>query len=221
MKHDLVLILVRENSKRLKNKSFLKIGDSSLLEKTIKFSKKIFSKNQILVSTDSKKIFKISNELGLICPWLRPKHLSKDSSSSYSAALHSIKWYEKKIKKIENIILLQSTTPFRKYSDFLNAYALFKKERKTIVSYSNIKLKNKEEKKYFEKKTKDLKKKYIFRDQIPNGSYFIIKKKVLIKEKTFYPKNHLAYLIKNFKYGIDIDTKSDYILAKKKVVSGS
>ena len=215
MKNDLVLILVRKNSKRLKNKSFLKIGNSTLLEKTIKFSKKIFNKNQILVSTDSKKIYKISKKLGLVCPWLRPKHLSKDSSSSYSAALHSIKWYEKKIKKIENIILLQCTTPFRKYSDFLNAYALFKKERKTVVSYSDIKSNNKEKKIYFEKKINGLKKKYILRDKIPNGSYFIIKKEVLIKEKNFYPKNHIDYLIKNFKYGIDIDTKFDYMLAKK------
>ena len=221
MKNDLVLILVRKNSKRLKNKSFLKIGGTTLLEKTIKFSKKVFNKNQILVSTDSKKIYKISKKLGVICPWLRPKHLSKDSSSSYTAALHSIKWYEKKIKKIDNIILLQCTTPFRKYSDFLNAYALFKKERRTIVSYSDTKLKNKEKKIYFEKKIKDLKKKYIYKDKIPNGSYFIIKKKVLIKEKTFYPKNHLAYLIKDFKYGIDIDTKFDYMQAKKMALSRS
>ena len=143
MKNDLVLILVRENSKRLKNKSFLKIKRSTLLEKTIRFSKKFYNKDQILVSTDSKKIFKIAKKFGLICPWLRPKHLSKDSSSSYSAASHAIKWYEKKIKKIENIILLQCTTPYRNYSDFLNAYKLFKKENKTVVSYSNINLNNK------------------------------------------------------------------------------
>ena len=215
MKNDLVLILVRENSKRLKNKSFLKIKRSTLLEKTIRFSKKFYNKDQILVSTDSKKIFKIAKKFGLICPWLRPKHLSKDSSSSYSAASHAIKWYEKKIKKIENIILLQCTTPYRNYSDFLNAYKLFKKENKTVVSYSNINLNDKEKKRYFEKKINDLKKKIKINNKIPNGSYFIIKKKILFKEKTFYPKNHLIYTLKSFKSGIDIDTKSDYILAKK------
>lgn len=216
MKNDLVLILVRENSKRLKNKSFLKIKKSTLLEKTIKFSKKFYNKDQILISTDSKKIFDISNKLGVVCPWLRPKLLSKDSSSSYSAASHAIKWYEKKIKKISNIVLFQCTTPYRRYSDFINAYSLFKRKKVAVVSYSNVDLNNKEKKIYFNKKIKDLKKKINIKDKIPNGSYFIIEKKILLKEKTFYPKNHTSYLIKNFKYGIDIDTKSDYNLAKKK-----
>ena len=181
MKNDLVLILVRK-FKRLKNKSFLKIKRSTLLEKTIKFSKNFTIKIKYLFRQTT-KIFKIAKKLGLICPWLRPKHLSKDSSSSYSAASHAIKWYEKKIKKIENIILLQCTTPYRSYSDFLNAYKLFKKENKTVVSYSNINLNDKEKKRYFEKKINDLKKKIKINNKIPNGSYFLKKKKILFKEK--------------------------------------
>ena len=118
MKNDLVLILVRKNSKRLKDKSFLKINNTTLFERTVKFSKKFYDNNQILVSTDSKKIYNLSNDLNLVCPWLRPKYLSNDKSSSYAAALHAIKWYEKNIKKVNNIILFQCTTPFRKNSTF-------------------------------------------------------------------------------------------------------
>ena len=59
MKNDLVLILVRENSKRLKNKSFLKIKRSTLLEKTIRFSKNFIIKIKYLFQLIAKKFLRL------------------------------------------------------------------------------------------------------------------------------------------------------------------
>ena len=121
---------------------------------------------------------------------------------------------KKQLKKSKILFLFQCTTPFRRSSEFLNVYSLFKKKNKTVISYSEINLNNNAKKIYFNNKIKNFKKIFGL-DKIPNGSYFLIKKKILFKEKTFYSKNHFHYLIKSFKYGIDIDTKYDYHLASK------
>jgi len=51
----LIIIPARKGSKRLKNKNVLKLGSKSLVEKTIIFAKKLVTKNQIILSSDSKK----------------------------------------------------------------------------------------------------------------------------------------------------------------------
>ena len=47
---------------------------------------------------------------------------------------------------------------------------------------------------------------------IPNGSYFFISKKNLLKNKSFFSKSMNYYEIKNFKENIDIDNKEDLFL---------
>ena len=56
---NLVVILARKNSKRLKNKNILKIKNQSLIERCINFAKRI-PKSKIIVSTDSIKILNIA-----------------------------------------------------------------------------------------------------------------------------------------------------------------
>jgi CMP-N-acetylneuraminic acid synthetase len=81
----LALILARKGSARLKNKNILKLNSKHLVEWTFEqLSKKSIKKLfvNILVSTDSKKILNLSKKYKLLSPWLRPKNLSKKSSSS-------------------------------------------------------------------------------------------------------------------------------------------
>ena len=58
----LCLIPARKNSRRLKNKNFLKINGEMLIEKTIKLALKIKSFNEIIVSSDNQKINKLKNK---------------------------------------------------------------------------------------------------------------------------------------------------------------
>lgn len=86
----MIIIPARQNSKRLKNKNLQKLGNYSLIENTIIFAKKNFKNFTILVSTDSKKMRSLSLRQNILCPWLRPKKLSGDKSSSISVLKHAL-----------------------------------------------------------------------------------------------------------------------------------
>ena len=124
----IVLILARQNSQRLKNKNIKKLNNDPLILWTINIAKKIKKNNEILVSTDSPKIIEISNKAGVLAPWKRPSYLSGSKITSYKSAKHAIEWYQKKISKIDTIILLQPTSPYRRLSTFKKMYNLFKKK---------------------------------------------------------------------------------------------
>ena len=55
----------------------------------------------------------------------------------------------------------------------------------------------------------------MFKNFLADGSYFLIKKKLLIKSKSFFTKDTIPYLNKKFKFGIDIDTNYDYKIAAR------
>ena len=109
----LILITARAGSKRIAKKNKKLLGKKPLIFWTLKVAKKIENICDILVSTDDNEIAIFSKKNGALVPWLRPKKISSDKSSSAQAALHAIKWYENKLKKIDCLLLLQPTSPFR------------------------------------------------------------------------------------------------------------
>ena len=56
----IAIIPARKNSKGIKNKNLFKIGKHSLLERAILIAKKSKFIDEVLVSTDCKKMFNIS-----------------------------------------------------------------------------------------------------------------------------------------------------------------
>ena len=129
-KKSLIIILARKGSKRLKNKNLRLIGKKSLVENTILFAKRIKGKKDIIVSTDSIKIQRLAKKLKVLSPWLRPKNISHDKSSAETSAIHALKWYEKNIAFVNNILLLQPTTPIRNLKLINQAIEIFKRNSK-------------------------------------------------------------------------------------------
>ena len=86
----LALILARGGSKRLPGKNIRVLGGRPLIGWSIDIGKLIPEVCDILVSTDDPKIQEVAKELGAYSPWLRPKELSTDNSSSVDAALHAL-----------------------------------------------------------------------------------------------------------------------------------
>ena len=80
MKKILCTVCMRGNSKGIKNKNFVLINGKPLLYHTI--SKAIKSKifNEIVVSSDSKKILSLSKKNGIKNLIKRPKNLANDKS---------------------------------------------------------------------------------------------------------------------------------------------
>ena len=205
----LAIITARKNSKRLKNKNKKILGNKPLVSWTIDFAKKIKLFKHVLITTDDEEILKIARRKKILAPWLRPKKLALDNTSSYSTVIHSLKWYESKISKVDCICLLQPTTPFRLKKNLIEAIKIFKKSKSSVISvmlkkinktFSNKKEKNKSINTFF-----------------PSGSFFLISPKELRKYKNFINKKNNLYLINDFKENIDINTINDWKYAKRHV----
>jgi len=193
----LVLILARSGSKRLKNKNIIKLKKKPLITWTIKFAKKLPYITDIMISTDDNKIAKIGKMNKAFVPWIRPKKLSGDKVTSARAAMHAVNWYEKKVEKIDGILLLQVTSPFRNLNVFKKIIKLYKKNfNKNYVSVSKNN-KSKSDRLYK-----------------PNGSLYLISPKKFRKYKTFITKDSIGVLLKTKKEQIDIDYKSDLNFAR-------
>ena len=149
----LVVIPARKNSKRLKNKNILKINGKSLIQNTIDFALKLKNVEHILISTDIRNIKKhISIKNRVLIPWIRPKELSDDNSSTKDVLSHAVNWYNNNFKRVNGIILLQTTSPIRSIkmaNKVINNYIKFKK---TSLTVKEIKSKIKLGVKYIKKK---------------------------------------------------------------------
>ena len=77
-----ILIPARSGSTRVKNKNLQKIGGISLLEKKIKICKSL-KIGKVVVSTNSKKIAKLSSNAGAEIPFLRPKNIQLQRPQQY------------------------------------------------------------------------------------------------------------------------------------------
>jgi len=108
------IIPARGGSKGIKNKNIFKIGGFPLIAYTIiaaRLSKKI---DEILVSTDSKKIAKIAEYFGAKAPFLRPKRISADKSPDIDFVKHAMTWIkEREGAYPDYIVHLRPTTPLR------------------------------------------------------------------------------------------------------------
>ena len=216
----LILILARGGSKRLPNKNILKLGRKHLINWSIDFAKKIPFVCDILVSTDSKKIGSIAKKRGALVPWLRPKKLSLDSSKSSDALLHAINWYEKKIQKVDGILELQPTSPFRSLKTIKKGISIFKKNKySSVISVEQCRRNSDNLFRLTKKKYKSLTKLFKKTENIfrANGNFALTSPSEFMKNKSFYNNNTFPLVCRTAIESIDIDTKEDWKIAKKLV----
>lgn len=207
----LIIIPARKGSVRLKKKNKRIFKNKPLIEHSINFAKKLKITPYILLSTNDQDILKIGKKLGILVPWKRPEHLSKKNSKSISFANHAIKWFERVYGKLDIVILLQPTSPYRSTKTFYKMYKEFLLKKKSIVTVtSNIKYQKKTL--YTDKKFSKIEKKNK-KNFLPiqiNGNLYINSVSNLKKYKNFVNKETIPFLIKNRKEIIDIDTIYDW-----------
>lgn len=218
----LAIIPARKNSKRLPDKNLLKVGDKCLLERSIEFARK--TGYEVIVSTDCKKMRKLSLNEQVLCPWLRPKHLATDEAASVDVVLHALQWYEDTFgQEVENILLLQPTSPFRQLSDFLRAEEVLHNEPEvdSAVSISPLhhspfwqfKIKNQRLDPLLDlsgvnKRSQDLEETFAL-----NGNIYLIRASTLKKKKQFITDSTYPIIIRDRSLSIDVDDKFDLMFA--------
>jgi len=121
------LIPARSGSKGVRNKNIRSIAGKPLIAWSIERAKSSKLIDEVFVSTNCKKIARVSEKYGAKVPFLRPEGISGDEATTESAVEHFIGFIEKTNPSIKNVILIQCTSPVRAKSRFDDAIKYFSK----------------------------------------------------------------------------------------------
>lgn len=215
----LCTICARGGSKGLKNKNIKLLNNKPLIFYTIDHAKKSKLFDKIVVSTDSKKIQKISKKYGAQCWFLRNAHLSGGNVSKVKVIRDTLNRTENKYNlKFDYIVDLDITSPLRKISDIKKAFKNFLK-KKSLNLFSVCRSNKNPYFNMIEKKNGNFKlvkkqKEYFSRQKLPitydlNASFYIWKREALIKKNALINKNSSVYIMPKSR-SYDIDDYTDF-----------
>ena len=217
----LCTICVRGGSKSVKDKNIKLINNKPLIYYSIEHAKKSNLFEDIVISTDSKKIQNISKSFGIKNFFLRPKFLSTSSAPKIPVIRHALYEAERYYKKkYDYIIDLDVTSPLRLVEDIKKAFSKFLKENSNLLfsvneSRVNPYFNSVEVKKdkairpvkklgYTLKRRQDAPKVYDL-----NASIYIWKRKTLVSSNSLFVKKNSIYIMPPER-GYDVDTISDF-----------
>ena len=126
-------IFARGGSKGLKNKNLYEIGGKPLIAHSILAAKKNKKIKKVFVSTDSKKIIKISEAYGAEIIH-RPKRLALDKTPEWLAWQHAIDYLKKMNETFDIFLSLPTTSPLRSQQDINNALNALKKNDDAVIT---------------------------------------------------------------------------------------
>ena len=122
------IILARGGSKGIKKKNIYEICGHPLISYSIYAGLKSKYIDELIVSTDNKKIAKVSKNYGAKVPFYRPKKLALDHVWSRDALKHAIINTEKKFNtKFDYVVELPATGPMRPFYEIDRAIEILDK----------------------------------------------------------------------------------------------
>ena len=140
MENTLVVIPARGGSQRLPQKNVKLLNGKPLIRYSIDVARTVFDDQHICVSTDNPSIKAIAEQSGLPVPFLRPAALATSTASSRDVLLHAIHHYRThQNHPVDQVLLLQPTSPFRTAGHLREALALFTPEVDLVVSVKETK----------------------------------------------------------------------------------
>lgn len=220
-KKNLCIILARKGSKRIKNKNIINFFNKPLIHWPIEAVKKTRLFDEIIVSTDSIQIKKISKSKGVEVPFLRSKKNSNDFATTADVVMEVLN--KAKNAKYKYCCIVYASTPFINKKILNKSFKIFKKKNysslipvventtpleKILVNKGDlIKPRNK---KLFLKNSQSFKKTFIDTGQFYwiKVDDFFLQKKILMKK--------CGYIVISSSQACDINDKDDLEIAKLK-----
>ena len=215
---NLAIIVGREGSKRIKNKNFKKFHGKIVIEWSLDAVEKTNLFDNIIISTDKKKI-EISNiRINKYIKFQRPKKYSTDKSTTIDAVNHSIKWFIKNLYKPKYVCCIYACSPLIDPKNIISAYTKIKSNKWNFVtsaakyqhpiersfkidSMSSIKMNSP---KNYSKRTQ------MFLDNYHDaGQFYWGKVDSWLNKKNFFDSRSTIEEIDSMKV-VDIDTKEDW-----------
>jgi len=133
------IIPARGGSKGISDKNIKELCGKPLIYYTIDAAREVSSDENICLSSDSKKIIDVVKEYGLSAQFIRPKHLSTDSTPMAEVINHANNFYLNNGIKYDIISILQPTSPFRKGKHINEALKRFNFDIELMVGVSKSK----------------------------------------------------------------------------------
>jgi CMP-N,N'-diacetyllegionaminic acid synthase len=219
----LALVTARGGSKRLPGKNIKSLGGKPLIIWSIDIAKDIPDVCDILVSTDDEFIADISRRAGVLVPWLRPIELSNDTASSLDVALHALNWYERENGKVDGLLLLQPTSPFRSRETLLRGITIFhENQSQSVLGVSPVEshpmwcfsIKDQIMQPFIDGGGLHLRSQDLPPAYAVNGAFYLIAPDVLRATKSFYGDGVVPLIMEHPKESVDIDTEWDFLCAE-------
>lgn len=131
-KKNIAFIFARGGSKGIKDKNIYLLNNKPLISYTIEtaIASELF--DDIIISTDSKKIALIAESYGIEVNNLRPSELASDESPEILSWKYEIKRYQEK-NSFDNFYCLPCTSPLRSVEDIINMGKFFNKNKYDLV----------------------------------------------------------------------------------------
>jgi len=218
----IAIIPARGGSKGIPKKNLRKLQGKPLIAHTIEQAFSCKYLDEVIVSTDDPEISDISKEYGAEIPFLRPKKLAEDDSSTIDVVMHSIDFLETNEYYPKTLVLLQPTSPLRTVEDIENALKLYiKHDVDSVVSvsefdhspYWSMKIENDYLKPNFGEKFLKMRRQDLPQLYMPNGSIYISSPEDLRKFNGFFGDKIIPYIMPKER-SVDIDTMLDFKLAE-------
>ena len=217
----IAIIPARGGSKRIKNKNLRNFFGKPLISYSILAAKKSKLFKRIIVSTDDKKIKKISEKYGAEVPFLRPKNISVDKTKAQDVFIHAIRYLERKKVKFNYVCGIYPTAPLLQIKDLIQG---FKKVKKWNYVFSACKHEKSVIRSFILNKNKKInfiKPNFINKNtqELPDsfydaGQFYWADKKSWLNQNMYLLKGSLVEIDKKFVQ--DVDYINDLKILKKK-----
>ena len=219
----LAIIPARIGSKGAPRKNLHPVGGKPLITWTCEAAKHSPSLNRVIVSTDDPCLAGIAKEYGVEVPFLRPAEFATDTATALDVILNALQWFQTHETWCPDVVCwLQPTSPLRQAEDIENAISLMrKKNADAVVSVTSISHPGEWLKKidpeghllsWHDGIVIPNRRQEALQIYEPNGSVYLIKRKILLDQKTLYPHPTHAYVMPRER-SLDIDTLWDLKLA--------
>lgn len=217
------IICARGGSKGVPGKNIRLLAGKPLLAYTIEHALACKGIKRTIVSTDSDEIAKVAREYGAEVPFMRPKELATDQISKIPVLQHAINFIEKEEgKKLDIIVDLDPTSPFREVSDIERCLeTLKKKDTDSVVTiyeaHHNPYFNMLEEKGDYLVLSKKPKKPILRRQDAPrvyqmNACVFAVWRNMLMKKGTYFT-NKMRGILMPIERSLMIDTEYEFKIA--------
>ena len=221
----LTVIPARGGSKGVPRKNLKILGGKPLIAHTIAAALSVFSKEDVIVSTDDEEIAEVSEACGASVPFIRPSELATDSATSEPVVRHALLHAEEAYSiTYDAVLMLQPTSPLRSADDIRRAIDLYEHEEgDSVVSVVDVqgdhpfrmkRIVGKRLVNYIDQGFWDLRARQLLPPvYIRSGSIYLVERDVFLEHRSLIGKEPLA-LIMDSASSVNIDSYIDFKVAE-------